>query len=37
MVTIYIEGVCAMEINIIIKSNGKESIEINYQRGGEVL
>ena len=32
MVTIYIEGVCAMEINIIIKSNGKESIEINTKQ-----
>lgn len=32
MVTIYIEGVCAMEINIIIKSKGEESIKINTKQ-----
>jgi hypothetical protein len=32
MVTIYIEGVCAMEINIVIKSKGEESIEIDTKQ-----
>lgn len=32
MVTIYIEGVCEMEINIVIKSKGEESIEIDTKQ-----